>query len=57
VEMDQLAKNQLVELYNFPLATPCSLAAAHEGWRCMVNGVKLTTHPAKALRQAVPLPL
>jgi hypothetical protein len=50
VEMDQIAKDQLVELYDFPPATPCSLAVAHEGWQCTVNGVKLTTHPAKALR-------
>jgi hypothetical protein len=53
VEMDQLAKDQLVELYDFPPATPCSSIVAYEGWRCVVNGVKLTTHPAKALRRAV----
>ena len=53
VEMDQIAKDQLVELYDFPPATPCSSAIAHEGWHCTVNGAKLTTHPAKALRRAV----
>jgi hypothetical protein len=52
--MDQIAKDQLVELYAFPPATPCSSAVAHEeGWQCTVNGVKLTTHPAKALRRVV----
>jgi hypothetical protein len=53
VEMDQLTKDHLVELHNFPPATPCSSAIAHVGWQCTVNGAKLTTHPAKALHQAV----
>jgi hypothetical protein len=53
VEMDQIAKEQLMELYDFPPAAPCPSSIAHEGWRCTVNGIKLTTHPAKALKRAV----
>jgi hypothetical protein len=53
VEMDQIAKDQLMEWYDFPPATPCPSSIAHEGWRCTVNGIKLTTHPARALRRVV----
>jgi hypothetical protein len=53
VEMDQLAKDRLVTLYDFPPALTCPSSIAHEGWQCTVNGRKITTHPAKAVCRAV----
>jgi hypothetical protein len=53
VEMDKLAKDWLAHLYNHPSPNPWSSTIAHEGWQCSVNGVKLTSHPAKAIRRAV----
>jgi hypothetical protein len=53
VEMDQLAKDWLIYLYDHPPPNPRSSFLAHEGWQCTVDGVKLTTHPAKAIRHTV----
>jgi hypothetical protein len=53
VEMDRLAKDHVMALYDSPPAAPCPSSIAHEGWQCTVNGVKLTSHPAKAIRHAV----
>jgi hypothetical protein len=53
VEMDELAKEGLMVLYDSPHAVACPSSIAYEGWRCTVNGTKLTSHPAKAIRRAV----
>jgi hypothetical protein len=53
VEMDELAKDWLAHLHEHPSPHPWSSFIAHEGWRCTINGAKLTSHPAKSIRHAV----
>jgi hypothetical protein len=53
VDMDELAKDWLAHLHEHPSPNPWSSSIAHEGWCCTVNGVKLTSHPAKSIRRAV----
>jgi hypothetical protein len=53
VEMDHLAKDWLVHLYNHPPSSPCPSSIAYKGWHCIINSVKLTTHPAKDIHLAV----
>jgi hypothetical protein len=53
VEMDHRAKERLRALIDSS-APPLPAAHLHkEGWRCTINGVKITSDPARAIRRAV----
>jgi hypothetical protein len=53
VEMDYLAKDRVLTLFDSRPAAPCPSSIAHEGWSCSIQGVKITSHPAEAIRHAV----
>jgi hypothetical protein len=53
IDMDNLAKDGVLTLFDSRPSIPCPTSIAHEGWSCSIQGVKITSHPADAIRHAV----
>ena len=54
VLMDKLAKDFLVRLICLPLPSPpCPDTIRGEGWRCRVDGVKVTSDPDQQVRHSI----